>query len=618
MSAQTMQETRQVLVENLGPVAMTILEGKDNSGKLVVEGKVGQVDFATANGRYYPRTIMEREITRLQDRINSRSLFASVDHPPDGKSKIRDAGAICVGLRIEQDGRVIGRYEVIEGTAAGHDLAGVIRAGGCPGMSSRGIGSTRVAPEGYQLVGEDFRLYGYDFVSDPACGDAYPKLVAEGVELNKVTEGALRSQFPALVLRIEERARLQAQSVLSEEHEREVGELETRLRESLGSELRHQLRKEMQDDFSVRLVRALQRQRSQVEEVVRSELLADPHVAGAKKTLESIAEMLKPYGGSSREQIVVDERRVSLQIEETENLKSQLRALNEQRSAEITALREEFEQKIAETSEELEARLVRAEEVKQAAINKAKGYGLSLYVERALAGRVDTDTVREMIGDPTSYDSIEDLQASVKVAIESADKALTSAQEQTNTQLVVANHKVDVAKKQAEIAKDTVEQVREKAAKQIESVVERFTQNINERDERIAAADDRISRLERALQEASAKANMAEMSSYADRRTLGHPRRQDIMSMVESGKLGSIDQIETIAEQWDIHGEEPGGVSERVRRSLGKGREFPTETERRGTEQLTESRSPSLNGLGVGMEELRQLAGVGKKNSRKV
>lgn len=603
MSAQITQDSRQVLVESLGPVKLTILEGKDTNSKLVVEGKVGQVDYATANGRFYPRPIMQREITRLQERINSRSLFASVDHPPDGKSKIRDAGAICVGLRIESDGRVIGRYEVIEGTAAGSDLAGVIRAGGCPGMSSRGIGSTRAAPEGYQLVGEDFRLYGYDFVSDPACGDAYPKLVAEGVEVNKISEGALRNQFPALVALIEERARLQAQSVLNEENGREVAELEQRLRENIGGELRHQLRKEMQNDFSVRLVRALQRQRGQVEEVVRSELLADPHVAGAKRTLESISEMLKPFGGPGREQIVVDERRVSLQIEEVESLKRQLQLQDEHRQA---------------AESELNAQLVKAEEVKQAAITKAKGYGLSLYVERALSGRADADTVREMVGDPTSYKSIEDLQASVKVAIESSDKAMVSAQEQTNSALVVANHKVDVAKKQASIAKDTVEQVREKAAQQIESVVGRFETSIRERDQVIAQSSDQISRLERALQEASAKANMAEMSSYADRRTLGHPRRLDIMSMVESGKLNSIEQVEALAEQWDIRGEEVGGVSERVRRSIGKGREFPTETESRRSEQLTESRSPSLNGLGVGMEELRHLAGVGKKNSRKV
>jgi hypothetical protein len=267
---------------------------------------------------------------------------------------------------------------------------------------------------------------------------------------------------------------------------------------------------------------------------------------------------------------------------------------------------------------EAEAKVEHAEQVKQAAIAKAKGYGLSLYIERAISGRADADTIREMVGDPTAYKSIEDLQASVKVAIESSDRAVESAQEQANTQLAVANHKVDVAKKQASIAKDTVEQVREKAAQQIESVVDRFETSIKQRDEALADSTDRIFRLERALQEASAKANMAEMRSYADRRTLGHPRRQDILSQVETGRLESIESIESLAEQWDIKGEEPGGASERVRRSLGKGREFPTETERRGSEQLTESRSPSLNGLGVGMEELRQLAGVGKKNSRKV
>ena len=610
MPAQIAQDNRQVLVESVGPVALTILEGKDTGGKLVVEGKVGMCDFATANGRFYPRPIMSREVTRLQERITARSLFASVDHPPDGKSKIRDAGAICVGLRIEQDGRVIGRYEIIEGTAAGSDLAGVIRAGGCPGMSSRGIGSTRAAPEGWQLVGEDFRLYGYDFVSDPACGDAYPKLVAEGIEPSKITEAAVRNQFPTAVALIEERARLQAQSVLSEVHTQEVIELEARLREHVGVELRHQLRKEMQDDFSVRLVRALQRQRGQVEDVVRSELLADPNVAGAKTTLESIAEMLKPYGGSTaREQIVVDDRQVSFQIEETQHLKEQIVSLGEQ----YRAVDEEHAAEIAQLKEQL----VKAESIKQAAISKAKGYGLALYIERSLEGRTDTDTIRGIVGDPASYASVEDLQASLKVAIESADQARTSAQEQTDSALVVANHKVDVAKKQASIAKETVEQVREKAASQIETVVHRFEKNIKERDSTIQEAADRISRLERALQEASEKANIAEMISHADRRTLGHPRRQDILSRVENGHLNSVEAINSLAEEWDIHGEEPGGVSERVRRSLGRGREALTEEQRASSEHRTETTPRSLTGLGIGMDELRQLAGVGKKNSQR-
>jgi hypothetical protein len=608
MSIAVNQASRQVLVEDLGPVKMTILEGKDTgSAKLVVEGKVGQCDFATANGRFYPRTVMEREVSRLQDRIASRSLFASVDHPSDGKSRIRDAGAICVGLRVESNGVVIGRYEVIEGTAAGGDLAAVIRAGGNPGMSSRGIGSTRMATEGYQVVGEDFRLYGYDFVSDPACGDAYPKLVAEGEENAKITEGAIRSQFPGIIRQIEERARSQAQSVLSEEHERDLIDLERRLRESVAGEMRSVARKELQEDFSVRLVRALQRQRSHVEDVVRSELLADPRVAGAKKTLDAIAEMLQPYVGPGREQPIMDERRITAQIEETEDLKRRLAALNEERAGEIDNLRAEFERK-----------LVQVESARQAATQKAKGFGFALYVERALAGRSDADSIREMVGDPAAYDSINDLQASVKVAIESADRVAGQIQEQTNTALVVERHKVDIAKKQATIAKESVEHVREKAAQKIEEITLRFDEVIKDRDSALADANDRIFRMERALQEASMKANMAEMTAYADRRTLGHPRRNDIMSMVESGRVSSREHLEEIAEQLDIRGDEPGGVSERVRRSIGKGRESPSETERHEMEhRLTESRGPSLNGIGVGMAELRQLAGIDKKHSRR-
>jgi len=100
-----------MLVESEGFTQMTILEeDSKNSGSLIIEGLVGRCGVATANKRFYGESIMRREVERLQERINSRSLLAAVDHPTDGKSRIREAGAICIGLRVESDGSVIGKY----------------------------------------------------------------------------------------------------------------------------------------------------------------------------------------------------------------------------------------------------------------------------------------------------------------------------------------------------------------------------------------------------------------------------------------------------------------------------------------------------------------------------
>jgi len=104
-----MTTNRRVLVDHYGPpMRMQILEGRDG-GKLVVEGKIGHVDKPTANNRVYPRSVMEREIGRLQPRIEQGSVIGAVDHPGDGK---------CLGLGtpvLMADGRVLPVEQIVAG-----------------------------------------------------------------------------------------------------------------------------------------------------------------------------------------------------------------------------------------------------------------------------------------------------------------------------------------------------------------------------------------------------------------------------------------------------------------------------------------------------------------------
>lgn len=601
--------TRQVLVETFETPNFMLLEGREPGRRLVVEGTVGWCDRETSNGRIYTRPVMEREITKLQERITARSLFASVDHPPDGKGKIRDTGAICVGLRVEADGRVVGRYEVVEGTGAGSDLAAVIRAGGNPGMSSRGVGSTEINMEGKQVVKEDFRLYGYDFVVDPACGVAYPKVVAESVDPTAITPAQLRAQFPAAVGQIEEHARIQAQAVLDEDYRQRLADNTSDVRDGLATELRAQLRKEMTDDFAVRLVRVLQQQRVQVEEVVRSELLADPTVAGAKKTLEDIANLLQPYSPAGR-RLFVDDRTeqpntgtlVGAQVAQSDEIAQLKRRLAEAEESAQAVLAEK------------EAEIARARDLQERALGKAREFAHKLFVERALMGRDDADSVRQMIGDPTAYKTIEDLQSGVAVAIEAAESAQAEADDRANAVVQVERHKADIARQRIEAADETVAAVRERAADKLQEMSSRFESVLRERDAALEAALQEVSRLRSSLQESSSRATMAQMMAFADRRSIGHPRRADIMAAVQSGRVVTEDQVNQLAAEWDIQAEEPGGVAERIRRSMSHGREAPTEHERVRMELTESAGQAAVNGLGASMEEIRQLAGIGNSN----
>ena len=594
MTQAVMPTNRQVLIDTTGPVQMHLVEGQEQGGRLIVEGKVGHCDRPTANGRLYTRPVMEREITRLQERINGRSLLAAVDHPGDGKSRIRESGAICTSLRVERDGSVIGKYEIVEESTCGRDLAAFLRRGAAIGMSSRGIGSCRPSNEGHQVVGEDFKLYGYDFVSDPACNDAYPKLVAEGVDPQSISPEAVRSQFPQQVSVLEEAARKLASEIMSEAQAQEFQEHEQALRLEVASEVR----KELTEDFSVKLVRALQRYKEQIQDVVRSEYLADPTVAGAKKALEDIGNLLRPYAKNA-ETVVVDDRRVHVQFEEVNLLKTQVSTLTEQYTNQIASLR---------------SQVSRVEGARDKAIEKARGYGHALFVERAIAGRQDADAVRAMIGDPNIDESVDALQERVAAAITSADELIKEAESHANEALAVERHKTQVAKRRATEVTEQAEMTKEKVSKKVEELTGRFQQVLTERDQDLEEAKTRISLLEKTLEQAESRSARSQVESYADRRTLGHPRRTDIMAAMTTGKLNSIEEVNALAEQWDIRGEEPGGANERVRRSLGRGREAPTE----GQRTMMENTTTGVGAVGgVSMDEMRRLAGVGGTKSRR-
>jgi hypothetical protein len=163
--------TTQLLIEEFGPVRFQLVES--DGGGLVAEGEFGYCDKPTSNGRVYPRKIMEREIERLRPKMETGALFGELDHPEDGKTKLQRAAMIIEDMRIAGDGRVTGRFRVMEGTPNGDTLAAIVRAGGKVGVSSRGIGST--VTEGSSLVvQEDFRLFAYDAVAEPAVSSALP------------------------------------------------------------------------------------------------------------------------------------------------------------------------------------------------------------------------------------------------------------------------------------------------------------------------------------------------------------------------------------------------------------------------------------------------------------
>ena len=598
----TLIANRRVLIDNQGVARLStsIVEAEDGSEKrLYAEGKIGCCDIPTSNGRIYTNAIMRREIDRLQSRINEGSLYAAVDHPGDGKSRIRDTGAIIRGLRIEDNGEIWGKFQIIEDTDHGRNLAALLRAGGAIGVSSRGLGSTSPHHEsGQELVGDDYRLVAFDFVLDPAVSTAYPRFFNEQNEEvtdSDVTTDDLRAKFPELVRAIEEQSLAVAHSTTAEalriELEQEVEEAlrlsKEELREQFKVELYPVVVKELKEDFAAKLVRVTASIREDVEAVVRSEMAADPEVAGAKLALEQIAKIVVPFKPPVDVQVVIDEKVGEIQ-------------------------------KLEQSVKTLEKKVERAEGEKLEASDHARSLGFRLFVEKKLADRSDADSVREMLGDVNGIATVEELQQKVESALGSADKALEEAKlfirDEDNQSLKLEQRKAELARKRADKLKTKDVELRD----QIARLTERLEEGLASKDRTISNLAERNDALMGRLERAGQLAEQMGDRAYAATRLAGHPRRTEIMGRIASGEVRGKRRINKIAESADWSADEMG-AQERVRRYFGKGREFQTDDDRRSQEVLTEAGFnggtpvPNMEHADITMEEIIALSGGGRR-----
>lgn len=594
---------KRVLIDQfVAPAPMQVVEGQ-GGGKLVVQGKIGHVDRPTANNRVYPRSVMEREIKRLQTRIESGSVLGAVDHPGDGKSRIRDAGCIVRGLSVENDGTITGKFEVVEETRAGSDLAAFLRRGASIGMSSRGIGSTSSGNNGWDVVGEDFRLNTWDFVADPACHDAYPSVISEDkdaegqvtgkltLDPSKLTETELREKLPELIRGIEEHAYLVASETVCED----ISENEDETRERIRTEMHEELRQELEEDFAVKLVRALAEMRKDVTEEVRSELDSDPENAAAKVTLKRVAEMINPFTPTPDIKKMLDERET--QIDELRKLLTKVES---------------------DTSKDARIDMLEA---------KGRELAMQIYVERNISTRPDADELREMIGDVSAYENADELKQKVESALTSADdraeETQTAVEAQVESVRREMQEQVDRAEREAERARAHERKLRESVSAQIAELEEKFTEKLSTTARTMAEKDEQLAEQAERLEEAVEAAERSERVAYASKRTIGHPKRKAIMEAVEAGDLRTQDDIDEAANHLEDQSHGTGGAHERVRAAMSHGRQHLTEEESEqfgvtdnDYEEVGEAADEDLAALGTSLTEQTQLAGINRRNRR--
>lgn len=171
---------KNVLVETTS-VQFELIEAKTPGGPLRARGEFGYAGRPTGNKRLYTEKLTRREVGKLQKAISERKVLGELDHPGNGRSSLDRVSHVITSLKVEDNGRVVGEYEILP-TTCGKNLEAIIRAGCKVGVSSRGFGTTEMDESGNQVVNDDYRLLTYDVVIDPADSDAYPQVVREHLE----------------------------------------------------------------------------------------------------------------------------------------------------------------------------------------------------------------------------------------------------------------------------------------------------------------------------------------------------------------------------------------------------------------------------------------------------
>jgi hypothetical protein len=196
---------KNLLIDIVPVVNISMTESDDGVGgkRYTIKGEIGRCDVETANGRIYPRKVMEREIKKIQKQIKEgKTVYGELDHPADGKTKLGRSSHYFTDIYIDDDGKVIGEAIVLISTGAGtpgFQLRGIIADGGKFGASSRAFGTTKVV-EGKEYVNDDLDLMTYDFVANPAITTAYPNFVGDSSTKEEVyREDTPMSSVPAKV-----------------------------------------------------------------------------------------------------------------------------------------------------------------------------------------------------------------------------------------------------------------------------------------------------------------------------------------------------------------------------------------------------------------------------------
>ena len=173
-----------LLIENQKNTLMdglTLNEVKNESGtQLFIEGIFAQAEVLNGNKRIYPKAILEKAVNEYIDKfIKNGKSIGEFNHPDYPTPKWDNAAIMIKELKMEGN-NVYGKALVLD-TEKGKHLQALIRGGYNVGVSTRGLGNTKLSEEGNTEVTQ-YMMTAVDVVDNPSAPDAHVKPIYESVD----------------------------------------------------------------------------------------------------------------------------------------------------------------------------------------------------------------------------------------------------------------------------------------------------------------------------------------------------------------------------------------------------------------------------------------------------
>jgi len=158
-----------------------LVESKVTGGNPMVEGILATAEVKNGNGRYYPKSIWQREIDKYMDSVKNSRALGELDHPESTVINLKNVSHNIKDLWWDGD-YIMGKIEILP-TPSGNILKALIDNGIQVGVSSRGMGSVKQMGETLE-VQDDFELLCWDFVSTPSNPGSWmhPSRLNESIE----------------------------------------------------------------------------------------------------------------------------------------------------------------------------------------------------------------------------------------------------------------------------------------------------------------------------------------------------------------------------------------------------------------------------------------------------